>query len=200
MKRIYIYMLVLILSLMGVAACSSQTAVPEFKGTLLPTPIPAPDITLTQAGEQPVSLSDFEGKVVLLYFGYTFCPDICPMTMTDLAQVQRVVDDAGEEVQVIMITVDPERDTPETLAKYVNHFHPSFIGLSGTPEQIAEAAQGFGVFYEAHEGTPATGYLVDHTARVFVVDQEGMYRLSFPYETPSEDMIADLRTLLARLG
>jgi protein SCO1/2 len=106
------------------------------------------------------------------------------------------VDESGENVQVIMITVDPERDTPDKIAEYVAHFHPTFVGLSGTKKAIDEAADGYGVYYEKHEGTPATGYLVDHTARVFVIEPDGTHRLSFGFGTPVEDIVADLRLLL----
>jgi protein SCO1/2 len=102
----------------------------------------------------------------------------------------------ADEVQTIMISVDPERDTPEMLAEYVTHFHPSFIGVTGSPEKIAEVATLYGIFYEAHEGTAATGYLVDHTATVMVVDQSGHLKLVFPFGTPAEDIAEDLAYLL----
>ena len=179
------------------AACGADPTDPTaYNGTLLPTPIPITDFTLTDGDGQAVSLSDFRDKVVLVYFGYTFCPDVCPTTMADLGRVQRELDDAGESIQVLMITVDPQRDTPELLADYVTHFHPTFKGLAGTKQEIDGAAEQFGVFYEAHEGSEASGYLVDHTARVFVVNQEGAYELSFPFETSVEDMVADLRLLM----
>lgn len=181
------------------AACGGADAAdPEaFNGTLMPTPIPVTDFTLTAVGDTPVTLSDFGDKIVLLYFGYTFCPDVCPTTMADLGRVQREIDDSGTQVQVVMITVDPERDTPELLADYVTHFHPTFVGLAGTPEDIALVAQDFGVFYERHAGSDASGYLVDHTARVFVVEPDGTYRLSFGYGMSVDDMAADLQRLLA---
>lgn len=191
MKRLFLSSLTLLLLLL--AAC---TAAPELNGTALATPVPAPNVALLEAGGEQVALSDFAGKTVLLYFGYTSCPDACPLTLVDLARVQRELDDAGEKMQVVMVTVDPQRDTPEKLAEYVSHFHPSFIGLSGSEEQIAQAAAPFGVYYQAHEGTAASGYLVDHTTRIFVIDPDGMYRLSYSFGTPSEEIIADMRTLL----
>jgi protein SCO1/2 len=162
----------------------------------MPTAIPAPDFALVDAAGQEVQLSDYQGKIVLLYFGYSFCPDVCPTTLSDLKLVQNQLDESGEKIQVIMVTVDPERDTPEKLAEYVAHFHPTFVGLSGTKEAIDAAAEGYGVYYEKHEGTPATGYLIDHTARVFVIEPDGNHRLSFGFGTTVKDMVADLRLLI----
>lgn len=174
------------------AACQSE---PEYHGTLWPSPQEAANFTLTSAAG-PVSLSDYEGKVVLLYFGYTFCPDVCPGTLADLGYVMRELGRDADKVQVIMVTVDPERDTPAQLADYVTHFHPSFIGLSGTEQEIAAVAAQYGVFYQRHEGTAATGYLVDHTARVFVIDRQGKYWLSFPFGMEREQMKSDLQNVL----
>lgn len=167
---------------------------PEFKGTLNPEPSPAPDFTLTGGDGQPVSLSDFRGDIVLLYFGYTFCPDVCPATMSDLRRVQEAVDSG--DLQVVFVTVDPARDTPEIAAAYAAGFHPAFVGLSGTPEAIAAAAGGWGVFYEAGEPDASGNYAVDHTARLFVVDRDGRYRLSYAFATPPEDIVADVEILL----
>ena len=192
--------LLLTLVTLTIVACGSGELDPaQFKGTIMPATIPAPDFTLTNGDGEQVQLSDFQGKIVLLYFGYTFCPDVCPSTLADLKVVQDRLDEAGEQIQVIMVTVDPDRDTPEQLAEYVAHFHPTFIGLSGTKEDIDAAGEGYGVYYEKHEGTAATGYLVDHTARVFVIEPDGTYRLSFPFATLTDDMIADLRLLLRRM-
>lgn len=197
-KITFIILLTLVLSL--TAACGSQELEPtQFKGTFMPTPISVPDFTLTNVAGDPVNLSDFEGEIVLLYFGYTFCPDICPTTLAELSKVQRDLDDNGEKIQVLMVTVDPQRDTPQKLEEYVDHFHPDFVGLSGTKEEIDGAGEGFGIYYEKQEGSEATGYLVDHTARVFVVDPQGNYQLSFAYGTPVEDISHDLRLLLRNM-
>lgn len=186
-----------LLLLLMVTACGGQEADPsQFKGTMMPSAIPAPDFALTNGQGETVNLSDYKGEIVLLYFGYTFCPDICPTTLSELSKVQHQLDDGGEKIQVVMVTVDPQRDTPDKLAEYVDHFHPDFAGLSGTKEAIDAAGEGFGIYYEKNEGSEATGYLVDHTARVFVVDPQGNYQLSFSYGTPVEDIVHDMRLLM----
>lgn len=177
--------------LLLLSACQRE---PEFRGTVLPDPAPAPPLSLTGAGGRQVSLSDFAGKVVLLYFGYTFCPDVCPLTLSDLRRVQEDIGDEG--LQVLFVSVDPARDRPEIAHAYASGFHPRFIGLSGTPEATAEVAAGWGVFYEPGEPDASGNYPVDHTARVFAIDKAGRYRLSYPFETPPEDIAADVRILL----
>jgi protein SCO1/2 len=167
-----------------------------FHGTELQSPQPAPDFELSAANGRNVSLKDFDGKIVLLYFGYTFCPDVCPATLSELGKALDLLGKDAQNVLVIMISVDPARDTPEILAEYVSHFHPGFIGVTGTPEEIAQVAASYGIFYEAHEGTAATGYLVDHTATVLVIDQEGHLKLVFPFGTTAEDIAKDLAYLL----
>ncbi len=167
-----------------------------FHGIALQSPQLATDFTLIGPGDQPVSLRDFRGKVVLLYFGYTFCPDACPATLSILKQVQQELGRRASDVQVVMITVDPERDTPAHMAGYMQGFDPTFIGLSGDLDDISAAATGYGIFFEKHEGTPATGYLVDHTASVTAIDRDGYVRLVFPFDMSVADIVTDVRRLL----
>jgi protein SCO1/2 len=167
-----------------------------FYGTLLQSPNEAYDFTLTSQNNQQISLSNFRGKIVLLYFGYTFCPDVCPATLSEVAKALEILGESAEDVQLIMISVDPERDTPDKLAAYVSHFYPTFLGVTGTPEQIAEAATLYGIFYEKNEGSIATGYLVDHTATITVIGQDGHVKLVFPFGTPAEELAEDLAYLL----
>jgi len=168
----------------------------QYHGLYLDSPTQATDFTLTSQTGEPVSLSDLRGKLVLLYFGYTFCPDVCPTTLSTLNQALELMGKKADDVQVVMVSVDPERDTPEVLANYLSNFNPSFMGLTGTHDQIASAATGLGVFFEKHEGSAATGYLVDHTASVMALDQQGRLRLVIPFETSAEDIASDLTRLL----
>lgn len=167
-----------------------------FNGLEMTASQPITNFTLTGPNGQPVALRDFRDKVVVIYFGYTYCPDVCPATMAELAQaVEGLSERDREQVQVIMVSVDPARDTPEVLADYVHFFNPDFIGLTGSEEEIALAVTPFGVYYEKHEGSAASGYLVDHTATVSVLDKRGYLRLLYPFGTTGEEITPDLKRL-----
>ncbi len=168
----------------------------SFHGAVIQSPQPAQDFTLAASSGQPASLSDFRGKLVLLYFGYTFCPDVCPATLSEVTKAMKLLGDKAERVQVIMVSVDPLRDTPEKLGEYMQHFSPAYLGLTGSEDEIARAAAAYGVFYEKHAGSAASGYLVDHTATVTVIDEEGYVKLIFPFGTPGADIAADLEYML----
>lgn len=167
------------------------------RGTTYAEPYPvAAEFELTRADGNRFRLSDERGKVVMLFFGYTSCPDVCPTTMAELKQALEKVGEKADQVQVIYVTVDPERDTPERVQEYVNHFNPDFIGLSGSEPELAKVWNDYGVFREVVDGNSAAGYLVNHTARVTLIDQQGNLRVSFPFDTPLEDVVHDLNLLL----
>jgi protein SCO1/2 len=169
----------------------------SFRGTTYAEPYPvAPEIQLTGDTHDSFRLSEMRGKVVALFFGYTSCPDICPITLGELNQALDKLGDQAGQVQVLFVTVDPERDTPERLQEYVNHFNPDFMGLSGTEAELAKVWNDYGVVRKVEEGTSAAGYLVSHTARVTLIDQQGNLRVSFPFDTPVEDIVHDLKLLL----
>ena len=167
-----------------------------FHGAILQSPKPAQNFILTNHYGQETSLSDYEGKVVLLYFGYVACPDVCPTTLLELKQAKEILGSRADEVQVMMITVDPERDTLEIMAEYLAHFDSSFLGLIGTPDQVAQVATQYGIFYQKQESTSAMGYLVDHTATVMLVDPDGYMRLIFPYGTEGDAIAEDILYIL----
>lgn len=166
-----------------------------FHGTVIQSPEPSYDFTLTSV-DGDVSLSDFRGKIVLIYFGYTFCPDICPGTLGNVAQALRNMGTQADDVQLIMVSLDPERDTPEKLAEYMGHFHPSFIGVTGSKENLDEVAALYGIFYQKAEGSDATGYLIDHTATLMVLDREGYLKLVFPFGVTAEEIADDLKYMI----
>jgi len=166
-----------------------------FHGTVIQSPEAAYDFSLTSVNGD-VSISDFRGKIVLIYFGYTFCPDICPGTLANVAQALRDMGAQAEDVQLIMVSLDPERDTPEKLAEYMGHFHPSFIGVTGSKEKLDEVAALYGIFYQKAEGSNATGYLIDHTATLMVLDREGYLKLVFPFGVTAEEIADDLKYMI----
>lgn len=168
---------------------------PELHGTLLQSEESARDFTLQATDGQSHSLSDLRGKWVMLYFGYTFCPDVCPTTMADLRQMKQELGSQGENIQVVMVTLDPERDTIERLASYVAAFDPGFIGMTGDEQAIADAATQFGVFHDQRTVEGASDYLIDHTSIVSVLDPEGHLRYVFPYGIGGPEMAADMRWL-----
>ncbi len=169
----------------------------SFRGTLYDPALPAPGIELTQGNGSNFRLGEMRGRVVLLFFGYTSCPDVCPTTLSELRRVADALGADAARVQVVFVTVDPQRDTPEKLGKYVAMFNPSFIGLSGSEDELKSVWQAYGVYREVQPmPNSATGYLVDHTARLYVIDPDGNLRLSFGYGAPVEDILHDVKLLL----
>lgn len=162
-------------------------------------PVEANQFTLTAHNGSSKNLSDFQGKVVLIFFGFVNCPDVCPTTLIELGKVYKALTPREQErVQVLLISVDPERDNLEKLRDYVTFFNPSFIGLTGTPEQIAEVAKKYGVFYQKSAIKSSTEYNVDHTATVFALDPKGQLRLIYGSgkTAETERVVKDLRWLL----
>lgn len=142
------------------------------------------------------TLADFKGKVVTVFFGYTQCPDVCPTTLSEMAEVMKLLGDKADRVQVLFITVDPERDTEALLAQYVPAFDARFIGLYGTAEETAKVAREFKVFYQKVKGSKPDVYTVDHTAGSYVFDAQGRLRLFVKHAQGAEPLAQDLRTLI----
>ena len=165
-------------------------------GTLIDSAEPVADFTLNSSLGTPVALSDFRGKHVLLYFGYTNCPDVCPLTLAEIKDARKRLGDKAEQVQPLFITLDPARDTPDHMAAYLKFFDPALIGLGGTLEEIQSLATRFGIFFEQRDSGSAGGYLVDHTSVVIVIDPQGRLRAIFPNGVTGEQMASDLQALL----
>jgi len=188
--------LLLILAAFGLTLVLAKP--PAFRGTSYSEPFPpAPEIALSKADGSEFQLSDQRGKIVLLFFGYTSCPDICPTTLAEMKQVMdKLDDDIAKNVQVVFVSVDPDRDTPEKIQAYVEHFYPTFLGLSGSMEQLQPIWQDYSITRETVENGSAFGVIINHTARLFLVDPQGNLRLSFGYGTPVEDIVHDIKILL----
>jgi protein SCO1 len=176
------------------AGCSESK--PQFKGIDLSGADYARDFQLTDHNGQPRSLKDFEGKLVVVFFGYTQCPDVCPTTMSELAEAKKLMGPEGEKVQGLFVTVDPERDTAEILKSYMTHFDPSFLALRGTPEQLAAVAKEFKVYYKKADGPTPTSYTMDHSAASYVYDTKGRLRLYTRYGSGAQALASDLALLL----
>jgi protein SCO1 len=181
----------------GLAAIGYQFSAgrPEFKGVAVEPVQPAPAFTLHSA-DGKVNLSDFRGKVVLLYFGYTYCPDVCPVTLSSIKRVLNELGEQADQVQLIFITVDPRRDSAARMTEYAHFFSPSFVGLSGTMEEITRVAGAYDIHYHYNDAESQTQYSVDHTASVIVVDKDGNKRLTWPFGMENQDMAADLKKLV----
>jgi len=171
----------------------------QLRGSVIDPPLPAADFHLTEQDGSEFQLSDYRGKVVLLFFGYASCPDVCPATMAILKQARAELKPKdADRVQVVFITVDPNRDTPEVIQEYVSRFDPSFIGLSGTEDELSAVWSAYGVFRELGPLTANGNYEVTHTARVYVVDADGNFSLSFPFGVTVDDVANDLKILLRK--
>jgi len=184
--------LAIFLLLVGMA-CQSDNA---FRGTELEG-IPATDFTLTDQNGQPFTLSQQRGKVIVMFFGYTYCPDVCPATLSKWKQVQDALGEQASEVKFVYITVDPERDTVEKLKSHLAVYSKDFIGLTGSKEDLLKVYNGYGVYREIDKiSDSATGYLISHTSRIFVFDREGKWRLGITNDASVQDIVHDLKLLL----
>jgi protein SCO1/2 len=157
----------------------------------------AKGFSLTDHTGKPRTLADYKGKVVLVFFGYTQCPDVCPTTMAEMAAVMQKLGPQADQVQVLFITLDPERDTPSLLASYVPAFDKRFVGLYGTPEQTAKVAKDFKVFYSKVPGSAPGSYTIDHTAGTYAYDREGRLRLFIRHGGGADPIVHDIRQLLS---
>jgi protein SCO1/2 len=138
-----------------------------------------------------------QGDVVLLFFGYTSCPDVCPTTLAELRQaLSEFNEQDAQQVRVVFVTVDPERDSPERMQEYVDQFNPAFIGLSGPETSLEKIWTEYGVYREIADEQSAAGYIVNHTARVSLIDRQGNLRVSFSFDTPVADIVHDLKIVL----
>jgi len=176
------------------AACSPERA--KFRSTDITGADFGKELSLTGHDGKPRALADFRGKVVVLFFGYTHCPDICPTTLVDMAAVMKALGPDAARVQVLFATVDPERDTADVLAKYVPAFDSRFIGLSGDAAATQRAAKEFKIFYEKRAGGAPGAYTVDHSGQSYVIDAQGRLRLLVRHDRIAQDLAEDLRALL----
>ena len=185
----------LTLAASALAACAPEGK-PQFKAVDITGADYAKDFPLPDADGRMRSIREFQGKVVVVFFGYTQCPDVCPTTLTEIAEARKLLGADGAKVQGVLITVDPERDKPELLKAYVANFGPDFIALRGTPEQTAQVAKDFKVFYRRVEGKAPGSYFMEHSAASFVYDPQGRLRLYSRYGSGAQALADDLKLIL----
>ena len=181
-------------TVIALGACSEKK--PSFSAIDLTGADYARGFQLTDHNGQARSLNDFKGKLVVVFFGYTQCPDVCPTSMAELAEVKASLGADAGKLQGIFITVDPERDTPEVLKAYMANFDPSFLALRPTPEQLAALAKDFKIYYKRVDGKTPTSYTMDHSAGSYVYDTQGELRLYARYGSGAQALSTDLKTLL----
>ena len=176
------------------SACSDKA--PAFSSVDVTGADYAKNFELTDHNGQVRHLTDFKGKVVVMFFGYTQCPDVCPTTMTELAEVKKLLGKDGERLQGLFVTVDPARDTPEVLKAYMGNFDPTFLALTTTPEKLVQLAKDYKVYYKKVDGSTPTSYTMDHSAGSYVYDTTGQLRLFTRYGTGPKVLAADIAQLL----
>lgn len=185
----------LVAALCVVFACSQKSAF-TFETTDITGADFGRELRLTGHDGKPYTLQDFSGKVVIVFFGFVHCPDVCPTTMVKYQSVMKALGDDATKVQVLLVTVDPERDTPEVLRPYVTGFNPSFIGLTGSADDIARTAKEFKVIYQKQAGKTPDTYTVDHSSGTYVFDQKGRLRLFAASSHNAKALEHDVRLLL----
>jgi len=195
MKQIkYSWILALLSVMFVLSSCGGPY---EYKGGVVNQDVQAPDFTLTDTEGQPWTLSKQHGKVVALFFGFTYCPDVCPTAMADLARVRKELGDQADKVQVALITVDPERDTQERMQKYVKGFDKSFVGLTGTPEELQKVYKAYGVTAIKQDmPDSALKYSVTHSGYIYIINPAGQWQLMFTPDMKVDDMVSDTQHVI----
>lgn len=188
--------LLALLASAALGGCLGQK--PQFSGVDITGAEYARDVALPDQFGQPRSLKDFRGKVVVVFFGYTQCPDVCPTTMAEVAEVKKALGKDGQRLLALFVTLDPERDTPEVLKAYMANFDPDFLALRGSPERVAEVAKEYKLYYKKVEGKTSSSYTLDHSAGSFIYDTQGRVRLYTRYGTGAQALLGDVKILLSQ--
>lgn len=168
----------------------------QYNGVVIDPPAPAPDFTLTDQHGQAFRLGDQRGKAALIFFGYTNCPDVCPITLSEFKRIKALLGDQADQVEFIYITVDPERDNVARMAEYLPNFDPEFIGLTGDLQDLEQVWKDYGVYRQTQEAGSAAGYLVDHSTRTYLIDPNGRWRINFPYGMEPDKISRDIHQIL----
>jgi protein SCO1/2 len=186
----------LLLSLMLALPFAAHATTPALKAGLFEPPRAAPELALAASNGKPFRLADYRGKVVALEFGYTHCLEVCPVSLASLVQARALLGAAAENVQVVFVSVDPERDTVPRLRSYLAQFDPGFIGLTGADAQVKASLAAYGIAAARTKAGSSAGYGMAHSSYLYFVDRQGMLRALMPYGRPAADIAHDLRLLL----
>ncbi|MDM9560967.1 SCO family protein [Bordetella petrii] len=181
-------------ALAGLAGCSGEDKLENLRGVALTDSALGKGFALNGTDGQAHTLADFKGKVVMVFFGFTQCPDVCPTALIRAVEVKQKLGERGKNLQVLFVTVDPERDTPEVLSAYVTAFDPSFIGLYGSPDQTRATAKEYKVYYS--KIPTGSSYTMDHTALSYVYDAEGKLRVALRHNQPIDDFVNDIGAIM----
>jgi protein SCO1/2 len=197
-RNLLIFGLALLAGMVAVFLLLGSTRPYTYQGSLIDPPVEAPQFELRDVDGQRFRLSDLNGQVVIIFFGYTSCPDVCPVTLTEFLRVRSKLGDQAEKVSFVFVTVDPERDTPERMKKYLTNFDPAIIGLTGEREGLESVWASYGVYEAKVDGGSESNYLVDHSSRIYVIDEAGNLLLTYLFGTDYQVIAEDVRHLVSK--
>jgi len=182
----------------AIVAAETFLSAYKFRGSVIDPPAPAANFSLKDQNGQTFQMSDQRGKLVLLFFGYTSCPDVCPTTLAQFKQTRARLGALADGVRFVFVTVDPQRDTPDKMGKYLNVFDPAIVGLGGSEANLEPVWKAYGVYRQVQPGSSADAYTVDHSAWVYLIDAQGNLRLTYAFGVQADDMAQDIRYLLRK--
>jgi protein SCO1/2 len=195
-KNLGIWWLIIAVALVGLIFGVFLTKPYELRGSVIDPPVPAPTFSLDSSHGNSYSLISHQGKFILVFFGYTFCPDVCPTTLYEMKELKNRLGDKAEHLEFVFITLDPERDTKDQLTRYLASFDDSFFGLTGNEDTLSKVWKDYGVFREIQPSESSTNYLIDHSARMYLIDPQGQLISTYLSGMPIDDMVADFQYLI----
>lgn len=196
-RNLLLFGFAILIGLVGAYFLLGKTRSYTFQGSLIDPPVQAPQFELTNVDGGSFELSNLNGQVVIMFFGYTSCPDVCPVTLSDFLRVRTQLGEEAEQASFVFITVDPERDTPERLKKYLTNFDPEIIGLTGSRDELEPVWSSYGVYQAKSDDFSGDNYLVDHSSRIYVIDKQGNLLLTYMFGTENKVIADDVRYLIS---
>ncbi len=198
MKNTSFWSLIIIILVIGIFFGFIYEKPYTYRGSLIDPAIEAPDFKLKSSQGGEYHLKSRSGNYILIFFGYTYCPDVCPTTLFEMKQIKQKLKEKADNVDFVFVTVDPDRDTQEQLAKYLTSFDESFYGLTGNAEELTKVWKDYGVYREVQPVNNSSGYLVDHTSRLYLINSNNELMMTYLYETSLEDIVSDLNYLMKK--